>query len=75
MAVAGGGSQGMEVWNPADGSVSSLTAELPPEVDDSTALDFAELLPINKGKEMLLYGGNLVRLNVFETFSEYILTN
>ena len=60
MAIAGGGSQGMEVWNPLDGSVTSLTAELPPEEDDNNGLEFAELMPIKGGKELLLYGGNMV---------------
>ena len=60
VAIAGGSSQGMEVWNPADNSVRNVTAQLPIEEGDSTGLDYAQLLPIKNGTELLLYGGNLV---------------
>ncbi len=33
MAIAGGASPGMEVWNPADGTVTLVTDELPPGVN------------------------------------------
>lgn len=63
MAIAGGGSQGMEIWNPADGSVTLATFELPPEEGDIGGLDFSQMLPINNGTELLLYGGNQVGYN------------
>ena len=50
----------MEVWNPADGSVTMITNELPPEEGDSNGVAFAQLLAINDGTELLLYGGNQV---------------
>ena len=48
------------MWNPADNSVKNVTAQLPIEEGDSTGLDYAQLLPIKNGTELLLYGGNLV---------------
>ncbi len=51
----------MEVWDPATGNVTQVTQELPTEAGDSTSLDFAQLLPINNGTDLLLYGGNLVK--------------
>ena len=48
------------MWNPADNSVQNVTAQLPNEEGDSTGLDYAQLLPIKNGTELLLYGGNLV---------------
>jgi len=33
VAIAGGASPGMEVWNPADGTVTLVTDELPPGVN------------------------------------------
>lgn len=56
----------MEVWNPADGSVTLITNELPPEEGYSSGVAFAQLLAINNGTELLLYGGNQV------CFLEYV---
>lgn len=56
----GGGSKGMEVWNPNDGSVTKVTKVLPSEEGDSNSLNYAKLVPIKNGAELLLYGGNQV---------------
>ena len=50
----------MEIWNPADGSVRNVTAQLPTEIGDTIGLDYAQLLQIKNGTELLLYGANLV---------------
>ena len=50
----------MEVWNPNDGSVTKVTNVLPSEEGDSTSLNYAKLVPIKNGTELLLYGGNQV---------------
>ncbi len=63
VAIIGGRSQGMEVWNPSDDSVQKIFTEVPPEEGDSSSLDFAQLLAINGGRELLLYGGNQVPLD------------
>ncbi len=66
VAIIGGSSPGMEVWNPSDGSVQKIFDEVPPEENDSNSLDFGQLLAINCGSELLLYGGNQVfaQLNI-----------
>ena len=59
VAIAGGDSQGMEVWNPRTGSVQQL--EDPRERDHNYGLKYASMVSINDGKEILLYGGFLVK--------------
>jgi hypothetical protein len=60
VAIAGGlpfDSKGMDIWNPADGTVELVTLLLPTETDSSLGLNHAQLLPINGGSEFILYGG------------------
>jgi len=48
----------MELWNPRTREVLLLWEEIPPEIDgDSWGLRKAEILPINDGSELILYGG------------------
>jgi hypothetical protein len=55
----------MEIWNPADGTVTLVTDELPPEEGDSNSLDFSQLVPIDDGSGLLLYGGNQVTAFIY----------
>jgi len=58
VAIIGGFNQkGMEVWNPTTGEVELLWNEIPPEVGSSPGLAQAELIPVNGGLELLVYGG------------------
>ena len=60
VAIAGGlpfDSKGMEIWNPLDGNVELVAQLLPTETESSLGLNHAQLLPINGGSEILLYGG------------------
>ncbi len=51
----------MEVWNPVTGSVEKVSEVLPSEEGDTGSLDYSQLLPINGGEDLLLYGGSQVR--------------
>jgi len=57
VAIIGGWGKGMEVWNPQTRQVELLWDQIPPEVGASIGLEFAEVLPINDGSELILYGG------------------
>jgi len=57
VAIVGGDGKGMELWNPQTGEVELLWDEIPPEVGTSYGLRWAEVLPINDGSELILYGG------------------
>ena len=60
VAVAGGAhpdSKGLEIWSPSEGTVKLATRMLPTETMKSFGLNHAQLVPINKGSELLLYGG------------------
>jgi len=58
VAVIGGVyEKGMELWNPKTREVELLWDEIPPEEGGSGGLEFAEMLPINDGSELILYGG------------------
>ena len=60
VAIAGGlpfDSKGMDIWNPIDGTVELVTELLPTETENSLGLNHAQLLPINGGSEIILYGG------------------
>ena len=60
VAVAGGitaDSKGLEIWNPLKASVELIDDLLPTETASSLGLNHAMLIPINKGTEMILYGG------------------
>jgi len=57
VAIVGGTETGMELWNPQTREVELLWEEIPPEVGGSEGLRLAELLPINEGSELILYGG------------------
>jgi len=59
VAIIGGYlNKGMELWNPQTRQVELLWDEIPPEVGASHGLDAAEVLPINDGSELILYGGS-----------------
>ena len=47
----------MEIWNPNNGSVITQIDFLPTEEVESFGLQDAQLVPINDGRELLLYGG------------------
>ena len=50
-------SRGMEAWNPADGSVQILSEVLPPEEGKFSGLETSQLVSINGGSDLLLFGG------------------
>jgi len=58
VAIIGGFETGMEVWNPQTRQVELLWEEIPPEVGESYGLRYAEILPVNDGSELILYGGD-----------------
>jgi len=58
VAIIGGLEKGMELWNPQTGIVELLWDEIPPEVGGSDGLRFAEILLINDGSELIVYGGD-----------------
>lgn len=49
-------SKGMEAWNPADESLTTLHEELPHE-KDGLGLDGSQMFSINDRSELILYGG------------------
>ncbi len=60
VAVAGGAhpdGKGLEIWSPIEGTVKLESQMLPTETLKSFGLNHAQLMPINKGSELLLYGG------------------
>jgi len=57
VAIISGSETGMELWNPQTKEVELLWNEIPPEVGGTLGLGFAEILPINDGSELILYGG------------------
>ena len=61
VAIAGGSDslegRGMEIWNPLNESVTTQTDLLPSEEGGTFGLQDAQLVPINGGSELLLYGG------------------
>lgn len=59
VAILGGFDNGMEIWNPRTSEINLLWDEIPPEVggNEFGLLD-AEMLSINSGSELILYGGN-----------------
>ena len=52
VAVAGGLSPGLEVWNPADGSVKLLTADFP-EITDSFWIP--QMISFEQGQKLIYY--------------------
>lgn len=60
IAVAGGihpDGKGLEIWSPTDGIVKLVSEILPTETSQSLSLNHGQLVPINNGREVLLYGG------------------
>ena len=60
VAIAGGlhpDGKGLEIWSPLDGTVKLVSKLLPTETSKSLGLNHAQLVPINNGRELLLYGG------------------
>ena len=60
VAIAGGiaiDSKGLEIWNPLDGAIKLVSELLPTESENSFGLNHAQLIPINDGTEMVMYGG------------------
>ena len=49
-------SKGMEVWNPNDESVATFHDSLPHE-QDGLGLDGSQMISVNRGSELILYGG------------------
>lgn len=50
IAVAGGISSGLEVWNPADDSVKMLTSDFP-----VGNFEYPQMISVNRGDELILY--------------------
>jgi hypothetical protein len=50
VAVAGGTSAGMEVWNPSDDSVQLLTPDFP-----LFTLEFSQMISVNDHSELIFY--------------------
>ena len=63
MAIAGGLEQGMEVWDPATGKVSMPFPRIPEveEDGDARSLQYSQMVAIDEGRDLLLYGGFQVR--------------
>jgi len=57
VAIIGGNKKGMEVFNPRASKTELLWDEIPPEKGFDIGLRWANMIPINKGSEFLLYGG------------------
>lgn len=60
VAIAGGlhrDGKGLEIWSPTDRTVKLVSEVLPTETSKSFGLNHAQLVSINDGKELLLYGG------------------
>jgi hypothetical protein len=55
VAVAGGISQGMEAWNPADDSVATLTAEFPLPSEDVYTYEYPQMLSVKGNTELIFY--------------------
>ncbi len=55
--IGGANSPGMEVWNPMDGSVNILSRKIPSEVGKFSGLVSSQVISVNGGKELILYGG------------------
>jgi len=55
--MIGGIEKGMELWNPYTKEVQLLWNEIPPEVGGAFGLEYADIIPINAGSELILYGG------------------
>lgn len=54
LAIAGGfNAPGLEVWNPADDSVTMMTPDFPPESVDS--LDRPQMISVKDGTELIYY--------------------
>jgi len=75
VAIIGGDEKGMELWNPQTREVELLWNEIPPEVGGSYGLSLAEILPINDGTELILYGGSLWRSYKDEIWKYTVETN
>lgn len=58
VAIIGGYTgKGMEFWNPENSTIELLSDEIPPERSGLVGLRNAEIVPVNGGKEFILYGG------------------
>ena len=55
--IGGGNSAGMEVWNPMDGTINILSKKIPSEVGKFSGLVSSQVISVNGGKELILYGG------------------
>ena len=72
VAVAGGQSDGTEIWNPLDGSVKLVSDDFPPLTNSSICN--SKLVPIKDGSELLLYGGchgNVVQNGIWKFSSSF----
>jgi hypothetical protein len=47
----------MEAWNPDYATIQTLSDVLPPEEGKSSGLETSQLIAINDGSELLLFGG------------------
>ena len=52
VAVAGGMSPGLEVWNPEDGSVKVLTADFPEK-----SVETPQMVSVEQGRKLIYYDG------------------
>ncbi len=76
VAVAGGQSDGTEVWNSQDGTVQLVSDNFPP-LTNSSICD-SKLVPIKDGSELLLYGGchgDITQDGIWKFSSSYSYTS
>ena len=64
----------MEAFNYWDGSVSMVTPVLPQEIGSTTGLRRAQMISINEGKELLIYGGK-TNVKIFSSIWKYSVLN
>ena len=50
VAVASGNSEGMEVWNPVDGTVKMLTPDFPPRTGE-----LPQMISVNDNSDLIFY--------------------
>jgi len=56
VAIIGINEKGMELWNSRTRAIKLLWDEITPEVDELGSLKFAEMIPINDGSELIVFG-------------------
>ena len=55
--ITGGQDRGIETWNPVDGRIEAIVAEMPMESGCTKAYRRAKIISINKNTELVFFGG------------------